>query len=137
MTIENINEQFETITALPQTEKCEGGYKYPPEVVGSLYIYKDKLVMFNESNYDEIQLKLIEAVYDIIQKSVVEDVQDAISTSTNTDQLELSLSELASTVQSQSEQIETLMDGINQLQNSKPTITLETIQKLINKKIEI
>jgi len=115
MSFEAFINEVEELDVLPSPVKGEGGWFNPDEYQNGLYRFKDKLIYFDETSSDEIQLPLVEAIYTSIETAITEDVREAIKTS------------IKSEMESVSEELADL--------SSRPVVTLAVVKKLVQDEI--
>jgi len=157
MSFKSFIENIEELVVLPTLEKCEGGYFYPEKYQNKLYRHGSSLMYITATATDELQIPLIEALYGSIESGITDDVREAISNSSDSAkfetvniQIEQILEQIDKLQSEGSERFEaadsdknsiiddfcTMQDRIANLENSKPSINLEIIQKIIDKKFE-
>jgi len=116
MSFETFIEDIEEITTMPSPVKGEGGWFNPEDVQFKLFKCKDKIVYFDDTNADEIQLPLIEKIYTSIETAIAEDVREVISTSVE-------------------EGLKEISDEIKEI-TSRPVVTLAVVKKMVRDCIE-
>ena len=112
MSFETFIEDIEEINSMPSPIKGDGGWFNPAEVQYKLFRCKNKIVYFDDSNVDEIQLPLIEKIYTSIETAIAEDVREVISASVD-------------------EGLKSITDELEEI-TSRPVVTLAVVKKMVS-----